>query len=121
MTIQVDNTTNTLTTHYDFLAPIAYDNVTGKVTLNVDNVTVKTDASTGKLTGNYTASNGIQITGNAVSAVIDDDTIKLNNSGALTTSLIFQKGPGVTFTDDALTGKTFLGLNVDGTTLTIND
>lgn len=63
----------------------------------------------------------MQITGNAVSAVIDDDTIKLNNSGALTTSLIFQKGPGVTFTNDALTGKTFLGLNVDNTTLTIND
>ena len=63
----IDNITITtdeagkLKTHYDFLNPLNYNSTNGNVTLNVDNSTIVIDAVSGKLKGNYTANNGIQI------------------------------------------------------------
>lgn len=78
-TIIVDSATKKLKTHYNFTRPLTYDITTGKVTLSIDDVTLK--VVNNKLTGNYTGNSGINITNGIISAIVDNDTIKINSSG----------------------------------------
>lgn len=78
-TIIVDSATKKLKTHYNFTKPLTYDIATGKVTLSIDEVTLK--VVNNKLTGNYTGNSGINVTNGIISAIVDNDTIKINSSG----------------------------------------
>ena len=78
-TIIVDSATKKLKTHYNFIRPLTYDTTTGKVTLSIDDITLK--VVNNKLTGNYSGSSGINVTNGIISAIVDNDTIKINNSG----------------------------------------
>lgn len=78
-TIIVDSATKKLKTHYNFTKPLTYDTTTGKVTLSIDDVTLK--VVNNKLTGNYSGNNGINITNGIISAIVDDDTMKINGIG----------------------------------------
>lgn len=77
-TIIVDSATKKLKTHYNFTKPLTYDIATGKVTLSIDDVTLK--VVNNKLTGNYSGNSGINITNGIISAIVDDDTIKINSN-----------------------------------------
>lgn len=46
------------------------------------------DTVSGKLKGNYTANNGVEISKNVVSAKVDNDTVKLV-AGKLTSTQLF--------------------------------
>lgn len=78
-TIIVDSATKKLKTHYNFTKPLTYDIATGKVTLSIDDVTLK--VVNNKLTGNYTGNSGINITNGIISAIVDNDTMKINGIG----------------------------------------
>lgn len=78
-TIIVDSATKKLKTHYNFTKPLTYDIATGKVTLSIDDVTLK--VVNNKLTGNYSGNSGINVTNGVISAIVDDDTMKINGLG----------------------------------------
>lgn len=78
-TIVVDSATKKLKANYTFMAPLSYNSSTGAVTVGYDNSTII--LSSNKLTGNYKAGNGVEITTNTIAAKIDDDTIKFNKNG----------------------------------------
>lgn len=79
-TIIVDSATKKLKTHYNFTKPLTYDIATGKVTLSIDNVTLRAIFG-GVLEGNYSGNSGINVTGGVISAIVDNDTMKINSSG----------------------------------------
>ena len=87
-TIVVDSATKKLKANYTFMAPLSYNSSTGAVTVGYDNSTII--LSSNKLTGNYKAGNGVEITTNTIAAKIDNDTIKFNKYGQLTTSYLFK-------------------------------
>ena len=70
------------------MAPLSYDSSTGAITVSYDNSTIV--LSSNKLAGNYKAGNGVAITTNTIAAKIDNDTIKFNTNGQLTTSYLFK-------------------------------
>ena len=78
-TIIVDSATKKLKTHYNFTKPLTYDIATGKVTLSIDDVTLK--VVNNKLTGNYTGKGGINVVNGVISAIVDNDTMKINGGG----------------------------------------
>lgn len=75
----MDSATKKLKTHYNFTKPLTYDIATGKVTLSIDDVTLK--VVNNKLTGNYSGNSGINVTNGVISAIVDDDTMKINGLG----------------------------------------